>query len=295
MRSQELADSFYDIAFVLSVEKTSDGGYGDIRIEAANGKAAELIGAAPVPGTLYDGYMPRDLNFEDRCFRAAVIKEPVHSYIRTSKEDKWLNVFVIPVDYEDRDICRCVYTARLCTVDKIDFSSAFSSETSEDVLKTCIKLHGTDDFKRTLAEVIKDIRLICRAEVCTTMLVDHSTGTCSVLATSIRENSTIKRVTQFVNFYDIANSWLKTIGDSDCLIIKSEKSECCIISRSSLALAGSNDLVDLDGLDLCVVDLDRISACDEAADCFVVCFVCFAEFFTVSLGDSPVFDSELNV
>ncbi len=223
MRSQELADSFYDIAFVLSVERTSDGGYGDIRIEAANGKAAELIGAAPVPGTLYDGYMPRDLNFEDRCFRAAVNKEPVHSYIRTSKEDKWLNVFVIPVDYEDGDICRCVYTARLCTVDKIDFSSAFSSETSEDVLKTCIKLHGTDDFKRTMAEVIKDIRLICRAEVCTTMLVDHSTGTCSVLATSIRENSTIKRVTQFVNFYDIANSWLKTIGDSDCLIIKSEK------------------------------------------------------------------------
>ena len=224
MDFRELADSFYDIAFVLSVERASDGGYGEIRIAAANSKAAELLGGnIPVPGTLYEECMPRDLNFEDRCFRAAINKEPIHSYIRTSKEDKWLNVFVMPIDCEDGDICYCTYTARLCTVDKIDFSSAFSSETSEDVLKTCIKLHGTDDFERTMAEVIKDIRLICRAEVCTIMLVDHSTGTCSVLATNIRENSTLKRVTQFVNFYDIANSWLDTIGNSDCLIIKSDK------------------------------------------------------------------------
>jgi diguanylate cyclase (GGDEF)-like protein len=55
------------------------------------------------------------------------------------------------------------------------------------------------------------------------MLVDHSTGTCNMLATNLREDSRIKRVTQFVNFYDIALSWLDTIGDNDCLIIKSEQ------------------------------------------------------------------------
>jgi len=39
--------------------------------------------------------------------------------------------------------------------------------------KVSIKLRGATDFKATLNEVIKDIRLICSSEVCTVLLINQ--------------------------------------------------------------------------------------------------------------------------
>lgn len=129
----------------------------------------------------------------------------------------------MPIDYEDGDVCYCTYTTKITEVKELDLLSTESLQTSSDVIRTCIKLHGTDDFEQTMKDIIKDIRIICGAEVCSLMLIDFSTGSYSMLATSVRENSRIKRVTQFTNFYDIAASWIDTIGESECLIIKSKQ------------------------------------------------------------------------
>jgi diguanylate cyclase (GGDEF)-like protein len=137
--------------------------------------------------------------------------------------DLWFNVFLMPIDYEDGDVCYCTYTTKITEVKELDLLSTESLQTSSDVIRTCIKLHGTDDFEQTMKDIIKDIRIICGAEVCSLMLIDFSTGSYSMLATSVRENSRIKRVTQFTNFYDIAASWIDTIGESECLIIKSKQ------------------------------------------------------------------------
>jgi diguanylate cyclase (GGDEF)-like protein len=238
MNFQKLADSYHSLTCIVSVEKTENEGFGDIRIIAGNSKFTELMehptysvqGSSPadaprkfVPGGLYDKYIPKNPNFEDLCFRAAVNKEPIHTYVHPNKLDTWFNVFTMPINYEEGSLCYCTYTMEPCKVSDIDLASPYSVKTLEDVVKTCIKLHDANDFKQTMDEVIKDIRIICGAEVCTLMLVDQSSGTCEVLSTSLRKGSTIKRVTQFVNFYDIANSWLDTIGESDCIIIKDEK------------------------------------------------------------------------
>jgi diguanylate cyclase (GGDEF)-like protein len=105
----------------------------------------------------------------------------------------------------------------------MDLTASHASTVSDDVLKTCIKLHGTQDFRKTMDEVIRDTRILCDAEVCTIMLMECSTGTVSILAKSVRADCKLKTVTQFVNFYDIATSWANTIGDSDCLIIRNER------------------------------------------------------------------------
>ncbi len=55
---------------------------------------------------------------------------------------------------------------------------------ADDVLKTCIKLRGTHNFKKTVNEVVQDVREICDAEVCTILLVDESKADHSIFAMS---------------------------------------------------------------------------------------------------------------
>lgn len=237
MDFQKYVDAFYQMTIIISVEKKPDSEYGEIRIVAANKKYIEFIEKPLnsvsrlkfanektfVPNSLYSDYIQKNPNFEELCYQAAVMKEPVHTYVHPNMQDMWLNVLAIPIDHEDDKHCYCAYSIKLTETSSIDPSSTHSRNVSEDVLRTCLKLHGAKDFRSTLSEVISDIRLLCGAEVCTIMLVDFGTATCSVLAKSVMPNSTLKTVTQFVNFYDIAISWLDTMGSNDCIIIKSEK------------------------------------------------------------------------
>ena len=77
--------------------------------------------------------------------------------------DLWFNVFLMPIDYEDGDVCYCTYTTKITEVKELDLLSTESLQTSSDVIRTCIKLHGTDDFEQTMKDIIKDIRIICDA------------------------------------------------------------------------------------------------------------------------------------
>ncbi len=238
MNFQELADSFDAPTCIISVERTADGGYGDIRLVTGNKSYIEPIEHPVysfgfemppnnelkfVPNSLYNKYLPKDIGFEDICYRSAVKKIPLHTYVHMNHLDIWFDIFIMPLSYEDGDICYCAYTAQPNAPADIGLSSSHSGRNTEDVLKTCIKLHDTNDFKKTMDDVINDIRLLCAAEVCTIMLVDTNSLSCNVLATSVAKDSKLKRVTQFSNFYDIAVSWLDTIGESDCLIAKSKR------------------------------------------------------------------------
>ncbi|MBR4199659.1 MAG: GGDEF domain-containing protein [Oscillospiraceae bacterium] len=235
MNFQEYVEGFQSMTCVISVEKISEDRYGEIRIVAANHSFTELLenpsnfaipelrGRKFIPDSFYDLYLPQDPNFEDLWFRAAVHKQLIHTYMRSNSMKCWQKIFVMPVHYQVDNTYYCAYSLQLTEFSDADMASVHSAETALDVLKTCIKLHGTNDFRKTMEEVIKDIRVLCDAAVCTLLLVDYNAGTCSVLATNIREGSILKRVTQFHNFYDIAASWTDTIGDSDYIIIKNDQ------------------------------------------------------------------------
>ena len=75
---------------IISVETNEDGSYGDIRIVTGNDayiasienvddSAPKLMMDKFIPNSLYQNYFPKDLNFEDFCYRAAVLKKPMHT------------------------------------------------------------------------------------------------------------------------------------------------------------------------------------------------------------------------
>lgn len=232
MDFQKYVDGFYSSACVVSVEK-KDGGCGDIRIVACNQKfietsvnpayAPDMPAREFIPDQLYDVYLPKTPDFEDKCFRAAVGKKTIHTYIHIPTVDLWFNLSFIPVEGGTADLCYCAYTSERAAVNDINITSSGFAGISNDVLKTCIKLRGANEFRKTMNEVIGDIRELCGSEVCTVLLVNQDDATCSILAQSRAENSKIRALNQYNNLYDIVMSWVDTIGERDSIIIKNEK------------------------------------------------------------------------
>ena len=238
MNFQELADSFHAPTCILSVHKTADGSYDEIRIVTGNAKYLEPIEHSVlqpemhgmpeifrttnnfVPNSPYERYLPKDIGFEDICYRSAVKKMPIHTYVHLNELNIWFDIYALPIDCDNGDLCYCAYTALPSTPDEIGVTSTQTTSASDDIVKTCIKLHSTDDFKKTMEDTIKDIRLLCRADVCTLMLVDADQNKFDILATSIDAKSGVKRVSKFPNFKELASSWIETLADTDCLMIK---------------------------------------------------------------------------
>ena len=235
MDFQSFIDGFKTMACVLSVEKKEDGGYGDIRIVAGNKVFVEFVEHplfAVTPGTIigkfrknniYDKYLPKAPDFEHKCVLSAILKKPVHTYLNLAVANLWFNLFFLPVDYEEDNLCYCVFLNEKADVDDIDMASSSSMSISNDVLKTCIKLRGSSDFKATINEVIHDIRKLCNAEICTITLVDQNAGTSSILATSKSENCSVKPLVEYPNQYDVTMSWLDMIGERDSIVLQTDK------------------------------------------------------------------------
>lgn len=238
MDFQNIVNGFYSPTCIVSVERLEDGKYGDIRLVAANKKYVDMIdqriknepdrvavgaGASFVPGSLYTDYLPYIRSFEEICYQAAVEKTEVHTYAHLNSIDLWFDIFAIPLECEDGNICYCTYTAKPTKNAEPILNSVNITQTANDVLKTCINLHKADNLQDAMKNVISDIRRICNAEGCTVLLMNYDEQEYSILATDYVPGSTIKKVTTFHSFYDIANSWEKMIGDEgDCIIIKDE-------------------------------------------------------------------------
>ncbi len=243
MDLQKIADSFFEATCIISVQKKGDDGYGEIRLVAANekyivplempvpGDISKAIGIPDIllhkrkyiPNSLYEDYLPKDLNFEDICFRAAVKKLSVHTFFYLNELNMWFEIFCVPLNYEKDDLCYCAYTTIQSNAYDVGMSSGKSSTTSEDVIKTCIKLNSTDDFEKTMQSIIHDIRLICRAEVCSIMLADIEKDTFSVIATDRAEHTYIRPLAERADHSFIAMTWADMINERDCIIVKEEK------------------------------------------------------------------------
>ena len=130
------------------------------------------MGTSFVPNSLYTRYFPQNRSFEEVCFNATVLKTEMHTYTYLSNIDTWLNIYAMPIDYEDGNICYCAYTATPSRSAYPVLNSINSAQTSNDVLKTCVKLHGADNMKDAMEGVISEIRRICSAECCTVLLMN---------------------------------------------------------------------------------------------------------------------------
>ncbi len=233
MDFQKFVDGFHTMTCVMSVEKLPDGKYGKIRIVCGNKAYIDSIENMPdmpaafsnkfIPNSEYQNYFPQDPNFEYFCYSSAVLKKPMHSYVHPERFDFWFNLFSLPLEADDGNLCYCTYTQEVTHKSDASKMSNVSLDTASEVLNTCIKLRGTTDFIATMKEVIKDIRNICGAGYCAILSMDGLSGTCSLLGEDVDEE--FRKTTYNENwfnkdFYKVAVTWADLIDGSNCLILR---------------------------------------------------------------------------
>ena len=261
MDLQKFVDNFHTMTSILSVEKRDDDRIGTIRIEAANDlyiRAMEKVDKDGnvvfkekfVPGSSYERYMKKELNFENFCYECAIKKKPVHAYIRPERYTFCINLYMMPLAIDDPKKAYCSYSQEITFEENVDAMSNISAKTSSNVLQTCIKLRSTKNLQKTMDEVIEDIRKICDASYCCVMLTDFKDNTWSVFSDALKPDSGIRSIRELKseNFVDYARSWIKTLNGSNCLMIKN-KDDLEVIHQenpawyNSLVAANVNSLV----------------------------------------------------
>ena len=234
MDLQEYVNQFDSMTCIMSVEKNPDGSNGKIRIEVgnkaylstfeqqSNSPAMMNGGKGFVPGLEYTAYLPRDLNFEHFICASAVDKKPMHAYIHPDRFPVWFNIFSLPLNIDDPHKCYCTYTQELSAEANTEQMANLSAETASKVLQTCIKLRSSKNFLKTMDEIIRDIRVACKASYCCVMLTDFKEKTCSLLSEDIAVGVPQHSLKNFLDdsFIEYAKSWLETIDGSNCLVIR---------------------------------------------------------------------------
>lgn len=228
MSFDEILKKYKTKTCILSIEKIDDTTYGNIRVVAGNQAHCEdilhITGHPFEPGCPYEMCFPKNMNFEDFCYRAAIGGEPMHTYVNLYQMGLWLNMFMLPWESEEENKGYCIYSYEVTPQANIENMSDVSVEASSKVLQTCIKLRGSTDFEKTMDEIIGDIRVICGADKCCVLILDHEAKQCHIAAES-RVSDEIQPLAGHIgdSFYNIALNWENTLQGSTCIIIKDEK------------------------------------------------------------------------
>ena len=241
---QKVADSIGAMTCIVSVEKLEDGGCGEIRIVTGNrsyidsiehpAEQVEMLTREFVPNSLYTTYMPRDLNFEDFCYRAAVQKKCLHSYAHPDRYNVWFNMTFLPLWPDNGNLCYCTYTMEINFEPSSERISNISSDIASAVLETALTLRGADDFKAAIRSAVKNVREMCEAEYCCILLVDDEKESCEILGESYAEDSCLKPESNYLemDFYPVARTWKDTISGSNCLIAKNDRDMEVVAQRN---------------------------------------------------------------
>ncbi len=233
MDYQQFVNGFELTTCIISVEKFPDGGYGNIRIVAGNkpyidsienpynGAAAHMLNNKFIPGSPYEKYIPKDLNFEQTCYRCAFEKRPIHTYLKPDRFECWINQYIMPVESDEPNIGYCSYTLDITMEADTKLMTNVSASTASSVLETCIKLRGSKDFRKSMNDVMADICNLSGASKCSLLLTDFREHTCSILADAVSSGTDNSKFSYKVDdsFFDVVKTWNDTIAGSNCLIL----------------------------------------------------------------------------
>ena len=224
------------MACILSVEKRNDGKAGNICIEIANKQYIEFLeklngnGKSSFetkfePGSNYERFMPKALDFERCCHECAIEQKPVQAFIQPEQSNIHISMILLPLGIEDPNKAYCTLSQETSEESESSEESMLSAEMSKNVLKTCVKLRGATNLQKTMDEVIEDIRKICGANYCCVLLTNFNEHTYSVFSDSIKANSNHRSVRNYIteDFVDYAKTWLHLLAGNSCLIIKNKE------------------------------------------------------------------------
>ena len=212
---------------VISVEE-KPGGWGEIRLLCANQPYRDTMGPTYYDGMPYHELVPRDNKFEDFCYRAAILGQRMHAYVETRALNCWTDQTLIPLAHRDGNIGYCQFIFEFTRQAEADRMALVSAGVSEVVIKACIALMGTDDFRGSVGRVLEDLLAFSAANACRVMLVDHdehmAVNFCERVDRQVWPDlDTWQEPQGGIISYELICSWEHMIGDSNAVIVKNER------------------------------------------------------------------------
>ena len=240
MEFQAFVDCVSSPCAVLRVERAAEGHCGEIRILSANRGYRSLMGPGYRDGMLYEELVPKDLKFEDFCFRAAFLGQRMHAYVETKGWDCWTDMLLLPMARESEDVGYCQFTVEFTGAADPQRMATVSAETSAAVIKACITLMGARDFRRALESVMQDLLDISGAYDCRILLIDHKqqsvTNFCEKRSNRAWPIPNPADRTAALP-YELVKSWEDCIGVSNEIIVKDEIDMAALEQRNGAWVA----------------------------------------------------------
>ena len=198
-----LLSGYKSKACIISVDILPDDHYGNIRIVAGNkphcDDMLQTMHKEFVPGSPYQEFFPEDKNFEDFCYRSAILGQPLHTYVNLPFLNLWLNMFLLPLESDKEGTGYCLYSYEVTPHVDAEQRASLSADTSAQVLETCIKLRASGNIREKIKDVIDDIRKICESDHCCILLVDKETRECKTFCESINPGSSVQPMDNFID------------------------------------------------------------------------------------------------
>ena len=225
MDFQALVDIQGMAAAVISVEKTDDGHYGDIRIVKANKMYRQIMGEGYHDNMIYSELVPKEPNFEDFCFRCAVHKQHLHAYVDTKTMGVWTDGTYIPLssDLDEGNICYFLFFFEFTKApDSEKMSSNVSAETAPFVIQTCINLRGSTNFSESMSTVISDIQKRTESFCSCIIMIDAEKQKYAPLCAKFSDDNV--SIDDFMPYLtpDVVFSWVDTLSKHDNIILKND-------------------------------------------------------------------------
>ena len=222
MDFQNLVDSYDMAAAVLSVEKTEDGHWGEIRIVRANEQYKKIMGPNYRDDMLYSDLIPKEPNFEDFCFRCAVNKQHLHSYVVTKSMGLWTDATYIPLSksYDTEKLSYFIFYFEFTKAPEAERLSNISFETAPFVVQTCLNLRGAKNFYEAMNTVICDIRDKTESFCSCIIMIEKEREKYAPLCAKFSDPKIT--IDDFMPYLtpDVVFSWEDTLKDTDCIIVK---------------------------------------------------------------------------
>ena len=135
-----------------------------------------------------------------------------------------MEVFLAPLSSDDPDKAMLLFSYEMNANADVDKLADISSRTATNVIKTCLKLRETDDFKVAMNSVVADIRMQCGAKRCSILLTDFEKREYKLLCEDYGDDPTQKPLPAYLTeeFCLIIETWPKLMNKSNCFIISNE-------------------------------------------------------------------------
>ena len=228
MDFQNIVDSYGMAAAILSVEKTEDGHAGEIRIVCANAPYKQIMGNGYYDNMIYSELIPKEPNFEDFCYRSAVLKQHLHAYVDTKSMGVWTDSTYIPLsaDVDKGNLCYFIFFFEFTQNPDAGKMSEVSADSASFVIKTCVNLRGTANFAESMNTVISDIQAKTDSFCSCIIMIDKERHKYAPLCAKFRNDEA--SIDDFMPHLgpEVVFTWEETLKGHDHIIIKDDFDMC---------------------------------------------------------------------